>query len=226
MFQLFALTVTLAAPNVTVTDCLAWAKAEKVTKARTNACLKRLLQDAYPGQKLDAEAMSLDPWPATAWEPKLLKADLERALKHRAAACPPPADDVANVCDRSKELFEAQIGRKMSTYEDMNVGSFEAVLGKVIAGKKLTDADLTPTPDAGFSALTLWKLRNAAYARHGYIFKTQDLNDFFYAPRTGGMKVEGGMLPLTHERKKKVTLTAEDGANVRLIKQFEAKLKK
>ncbi|MCB9524081.1 MAG: YARHG domain-containing protein [Myxococcales bacterium] len=224
MIQLFTLVAALAAPNPSVAECHAWAKAEKVTQAQTNACLRRLLSDAYGG-KMDGELLTLDPNPATKWEPDFLKEDLERALKHHKTVCYAPTTDPATLCGRSEELFTRQIGRKMSLFEDVNVGSFEAVLGKIIAGQKLTKEDLTPSPDAGFSALTLWKLRNAAYARHGYKFKKQDLNDFFYGPRTGDQKLDNGMLPLTHELKANVTLTAEDGANVRLIKEFEARLK-
>lgn len=43
-----------------------------------------------------------------------------------------------------------------------------------MATKALTDSDL-----AGFSKAQLRIMRNEIYARHGYIFKSKDLKDYF-----------------------------------------------
>lgn len=69
---------------------------------------------------------------------------------------------------------------------------------------KLTEDDLM-----GFTKAELRIIRNEIYARHGYIFDSKDLRDYFmkkewYKPRT-----------------KNVKLSAIEQYNVNLIKQYE-----
>ncbi len=221
MTSLFALLVALAAPTTTA-DCLAWAKAPKAKPATTHACMGLLLTSAYSGPPT-AEALTLDPDASTHWEPELMRTDLAQAKAHIEAACG-GVDSPDTLCGRAKELFDSMLSRRLSLHEDVDRGSFAPVLAKVLKGEALTAADLAPGEGMHWSMLTLWRLRNAAYARHGYTFKKADLNDFFYGPRTV-TGTEKALLPLPKGTQAKVTLTAVDGANVRLIKAEEAKLK-
>jgi hypothetical protein len=53
--------------------------------------------------------------------------------------------------------------------------SIDPVLTKMLAGKKIETRELM-----GVASVTLWRLRNAPYARHGRPFKSPDLQTFFY----------------------------------------------
>lgn len=211
--------VLLAAPITPDAACEnTWAKAKAPANAETLRCARHFLQYGYGG-KWTSESLSFDPQYTHAIEKRYQTADLQRMIGHVKAACTPAADG-ADLCGRTLELFGAWVGRKTTLFEDVNLGSMQPVLEKVLAGKALTRDDLhADHPEMNWSALTLSKLRNAAYARHGYQFKNPDLNAFFYGPRA---KREGS-LPLPKGTTKTVKLTPIDGANVRLIKSLEGK---
>lgn len=199
-----------------------WPAAAKVDRNQTWACLTHYLTYAY-GQKPTAELMTLDPGYGHPVEVKLSVADLERMTNHVEAACDVAAAPVESECARGHELFQGMKHRRLGISEGVELGSFEPLLRKVLAGEELTEADLLVN-DTGpkWSLLTLWKLRNAAYARHGYLFKTPDLNTFFYGPREP--VGEPKLLPLAKKGEtKKVTLSKADTANVRLIKLMEGR---
>ncbi|MCA9541154.1 MAG: YARHG domain-containing protein, partial [Myxococcales bacterium] len=86
---------------------------------------------------------------------------------------------------------------------------FEALLGRARAGEGISEADL-----GGLSLTELRLLRNAVYARHGYAFRSHDLQTFFakakwYAPDPA----------YTPNR-----LSPEDGKTVRTIKSIEQRI--
>ncbi len=199
-----------------------WPKAKTADRNQTWACLTHYLTYAY-GEKPTAELMTLDPSYGHPIEVKLSVADLERMTNHVEGACDVAAAPVESECARGHELFQGMKARRFGISEGVELGSFEPLLRKVLGGEELTEADLRVNdPGPKWSLLTLWKLRNAAYARHGYRFTTPDLNTFFYGPREP--VGEPKLLPLGKKGStRKVTLTPADSANVKLIKLMEAR---
>lgn len=192
----------------------------KAAAKDTWACMTWYLTLAY-GKKPDAEAMSLDPGYGMPQEVRLANARLDNMVAHVSAVCDRSAAPVESECNRAAELFEGIKRRRLALLDDTVMESFEPVLATVLKGEKLSRAELKADDEVKWSPLTLWKLRNAAYARHGFKFKTPDLNVFFYGPRE-----ESSVLPLARGEKAKVELTAIDGENVRLIKSLESAKKK
>lgn len=219
----FALVAALAAP-VTGQYCeSAWPAAAKPTADQSKGCLAHFLRITY-GPKYDKEALSLDPGYGHGIEVKLTTDQLKKMVAHAKTACAGGDHPTESDCVRGLEFLEGMVDRRMSLFEDVNMGSFEPVLKKVLAGEKLERSDLVMEDGPSWSPLTLWRLRNAAYARHGYQFEKDDLNAFFYGPRDERHKT--ALLPLPKGTKKKVELTPIDGQNVRLIKDIEKGAKK
>jgi hypothetical protein len=222
-------TFAAAGPPGTDAGCLAWARRAAPTAAATAACVERLLWHGYL-RKPDAEALQLDPAYQSTLE-LALDAPLLAGMKaHLVAGC--PSEDAAGEtnwrCKRAHELVDHQAARRLRADEWPAPETLLPALAKVLAGEPLTEADLAAEGEPRFSPLGLWKLRNAAYARHGLVFKDPELNAFFYGPRPSGLPEHGpataeqrGLLPLPAGQRPKVTLSATDGANVRLIKRQE-----
>lgn len=187
----------------------------KASTKDTWACVDYYLTLAY-GRKPDAEMLSLDPGYGMPQEVKLPNSKLDNMVGHVAAACDRNAAPVESECNRGAELFEGIKRRRLALLDDTVMESFEPVLAAVLKGEKLTRAQLRADEEQKWSPLTLWKLRNAAYARHGFKFKTPDLNTFFYGPRE-----DSKLLPIAKGDKAKVELTPDDVANVQLIKTLE-----
>lgn len=187
----------------------------KASTKDTWACVDYYLTLAY-GRKPDAEMLSLDPGYGMPQEVKLPNSKLDNMVGHVAAACDRKAAPVESECNRGAELFEGIKRRRLGLLDDTVMESFEPVLAAVLKGEKLTRAQLRADEEQKWSPLTLWKLRNAAYARHGFKFKTPDLNTFFYGPRE-----DSKLLPIAKGDKAKVELTPDDVANVQLIKTLE-----
>lgn len=213
-----------AAPSIAEQCETAWPAAKTADRQKTWACLTHFLTYGY-GEKPTPELMTLDPGYGHPVEVKLSVADLDRMIAHVEKACDVEAAPVESECARGHEMLTGMKSRRMGIFEDVNLGSIEGPLRKVLAGQKLTRAEVfADHAELSLSLLSLWKLRNAAYARHGYRFKTPDLNTFFYGPREA--VGEPKLLPLARKGDtRKVTLTAEDTANVQLIKALEAKAK-
>lgn len=201
----------------------AWPKAEagKAGAKDTWACMTYYLTLAY-GSAPDAEMLTLDPGYGFPQEVKLSSAKLERMIGHVKAVCDPEAAPVESECKRADELLRGIASRRQGLFEHTTMESIEGVLATVLKGEKLTREQLhADDPEMSWSPLTLWKLRNAAYARHGYVFKTPDLNTFFYGPREGST-----LLPIKRGEGGEVELTENDRANVVLIKALETHKKK
>lgn len=201
----------------------AWPKAAagKAVAKDTWACMTYYLTLAYGGPP-DAEALTLDPGYGFPQEVKLSSAKLERMIGHVKAVCDPEAAPVESECKRADELFNGIASRRQGLFENTTMESIEGVLATVLKGEKLTREQMhADDPDMSWSPLTLWRLRNAAYARHGYTFKTPDLNTFFYGPREGST-----LLPIKQGEGAEVELTENDRANVVLIKSLETHKKK
>lgn len=86
------------------------------------------------------------------------------------------------------------------------VGDFDAVFERVRRGQAVDGPSLD-----GLGLVELRRLRNAAYARHGYAFRAQDLQTFF--ARRAWYAADPAYDPSR--------LTPTDGANIRLIKARE-----
>lgn len=226
-FGVFA-TSALAAP-ASEAQCLgAWPKQASPPAATTEACIDFLLTNAYFG-KPDAEALSLDPSPDSPLEVKLLTPELKAIKAHLAACKADPADPENWRCVRVHEFVDGMIARKNSLTDQGGLESLLPALSKVLKGEALVPEDMESDGYARHTPLGLWKLRNAAYARHGFAFKKDDLTAFFYGPRPEGIEAPdaesyAGLLPLAKGEKAKVDLTPVDGANVRLIAKMEGKL--
>lgn len=227
----FAALPAAAAP-ATDAQCLqAWPQAKSPSKAQTEACIDLLLTHAYGGRKPDAEALTLDPAVDSPVEVALETSALQ-AIKAHIAGCAPMKGETEDWrCTRIHEYVDGMIARKHSTDDQGGLESLAPALAIVLKGEKLGRDDLEAEGLARFSPLGLWKLRNAAYARHGFAFKKPDLNTFFYGPRPEGVSYLGaddseykGILPVPRGEKAKVELSPVDGENIRLIKSMEGKL--
>lgn len=227
MLSALTVIVMLSAPPTQAQCVDAWPKSANPTKELTQGCIDLLLKTAY-GPKVDAEALTLDPDYGHPIEVELSSAELGAIGKHIAAVCP-KSDEEDWRCTRAAEYVGGMRERKTSLFENLAVGDFARSLQRVVDGEELDRDDLCPGTETCWSALTLWKLRNAAYARHGYKFDKDDLNRFFYDPRPGGIgrteheDVRQNLLPLPRGLSKDVKLTPVDSKNVKLIKEYEAK---
>ena len=90
--------------------------------------------------------------------------------------------------------------------------SIEPQLDKALAGNKLVAAEV-----GKLASVSLWKLRNAPYARHGRPFKTADLQTFYYGDR-GKDVAQTKLLPLKPNPKfTDALLDKTDDANVSVV---------
>ncbi|CAN0454832.1 unnamed protein product, partial [Ectocarpus fasciculatus] len=108
---------------------------------------------------------------------------------------------------RAGEFYQGVLDRKMSVND--NGAWFDLLLEKILAGEPLAEADLRRQ----WSEMTLLKLANAVYARHGKDFDNPDLDAFFYGPRE--QLVAG--LPLTKTAPATISLTEVDQRNLTRI---------
>jgi hypothetical protein len=206
----------------------AWAAEAAPTRAASEKCIDVLLASAY-GPQVDDEALSLDPPNGDPIEFDLTTTELHAIARHVGSICPPRDGKTEDWrCIRAQEYIASMLDRKMSLFEGVEIGGFAALVQRVIDGKKLKRDDFCVDQDVCWSAFTLWKVRNAVYARHGYPFEQEDLNRFFYEPRPNGVEVleigdgeqsevRRNLLPLKRGTNKKVKLTAVDRANLAII---------
>jgi hypothetical protein len=181
------------------------------------ACVSGLLEQGY-GRAPDAELLSLDPSPFTKEELRFSRSTLQAALPLLRASC--PAEDPPGRCARAQEVLQAWIDRRMGTFEACcALEDARPLLDKVLRGEALpADALQLAGGARRWSPLTLWKLRNAVFARHGRTFQNEDLQAFFYGPAS-----------LWPELKVKANfsdndLTVTDRANLALVQAAEARL--
>jgi hypothetical protein len=108
--------------------------------------------------------------------------DFDAMADHASAVCPDAhgQHEFEDAC-LAREFFTSA-SEARTDHRDPNEEPLDDVIAKVFRGEELTVDDI-----AFMAPVSLWKLRNAPYARHGQIFKTADLNTFFggvsgYAP--------------------------------------------
>lgn len=189
-----------------------WADETNPSAKESLACAEHWVDIAYGGKATD-EDIQLDPYVSTTIALRYTTHQLLRMEKHIRQACkkcqtdrPGRAAEFLQRCAVAKmELFDSEIPDP--------AGDLRPMLKIVLAGKKLTKDDITR------NAVTLWKARNAVFARHGRPFKNPDLNGFFYEGKHGG---ESDFLPLKKNPKyNDAMLTKIDKANIALIRSLE-----
>jgi hypothetical protein len=134
--------------------------------------------------------------------------DFQAMADHTKAICPETGGHDYELPCMTRLFFESAAEARTSL-KDANDEPLGDVVAKVFAGKRLTVDDI-----AFMSPTSLWKLRNAPYARHGMIFKTADLRTLYaqvgdYAPNK---KFDESMLDANDEANVKLVADAQSGA--------------
>jgi len=114
-----------------------------------------------------------------------LTTDQLQALAAHVEAC-------GTRCDRSVQVaawFRAAANTHFDLIDPVTHESIEPLLGRLLAGKAIGTQELVRV-----SGVTLWRLRNAPFARHGRPFKNDDLQQFFYGERK--VALPSKLLPL------------------------------
>jgi hypothetical protein len=142
----------------------------------------------------------------------------QQMIRHIQAATP-EAPLARQIAERAQAYFAgAIVGRfTLRGLSSSPVNSIAPQLAKVLSGKRLQPADL-----ACFTPVTLWKLRNGVYARHGAPLHDPDLEAFFYGRRTALLKrpLHTSLLPRrVRADYKDDVLTEIDQYNIGLIEQ-------
>jgi len=171
-----------------------WPVRKKSDAATTRKCAEYwLLTYPYARELDDGDEMHFDHDPYVDNLPitiKVRRATWQAMAAHVHASKP---DDDDETMARALELFEGAAGA-LSSLSDMQFehGDLGAELDSVRQGMPMSmlddgeggyDPELLRGFLEGVTVVTLWKLRNAAYARWGYRFKNPDLDAFFYGSR-------------------------------------------
>lgn len=216
-----AVPLTPAAREAVARMCeLPWAMATKPALEDTRACVGYVLDLAY-GADRTAESLELDPPTGTSAALRFPAESLRNMARHVHALCPQPQGCVDLDQDpgarRAVEWLEAEAEARFSLFDAGPMASIEPALKVVLAGKPVTVGD-------EWSVLSLWKLRNAVFARHGRPFDDPDLRRFFYGPQAA----PGPGFPLkpAEGRWSDARLTAQDKKNAALLLAAEKKLRK
>lgn len=139
-------------------------------------------------------------------EAQALLADERRRLASRRARC--AGEDRAELDRLVALLAEPAVEPPSAPAAGDPDAAFAAALDAIRRGEAIDEAAL-----AGLDADRLRVLRNAAYARHGYVFKSSELRGFFEG--TGWYTADSGFDPSR--------LSPADVQNVALIKQHEGR---
>ena len=208
------------------------ASADKPSSKQTRRCARYWLRFAY-GKNLDIDALDFDPVPGIPASMKMTVSQLVRMKQHVQKVCGRVTpDDDFGACSfekvpflkRAEELFWREIGERVGTMDSLVMESMEPALDKVLAGQLLTKEELFVPDEAGakpecrWGWVTLWKLRNAVFARHGRPFLSKDLQNFFYS-QSKGKRAE--LKPV--EDFKNEMLSATDKKNVAAIQECDSK---
>lgn len=225
-----ALATTVAISVVGVTpegplDCeKEWPRAESPARARSLACVRHVLSLAY-GTSWTADDLDLDPPSGTAAALALSADTLTRMARHVRTLCPDGCHDVSAHPEptRAAEWLERELEARFSVTDHSMMRSIEPLLATILAGEALDPKALTDPNGGSWSVLSVWKLRNAVFARHGRRFDNPDLHRFFYGPdgaRAAGLPARPSNEPWSDAR-----LTPIDKKNVALLKSTEDRLR-
>lgn len=177
-----ALLLLLSAPPADRCE-KAWAQAVAPPAAEARGCLRYVLTLAY-GRAVTPDDLDLDPPRGTAEALRFGAARLRELAQQVRALCADGCTDVSKDPEpaRAAEWLEAEAEARFTLFDADLMGSIEAPLAAVLAGRAIT-------VESAWTPLTLWKLRNAVFARHGKRFESPDLTRFFYGP--DAVKVQG-----------------------------------
>lgn len=186
-----------------------------------NKTLNRLNYDIQPSPS----------WPISKFSKQKLELIAKHAATYHKTRVPndnTPKKYSANellqiaLIERTKDFFMTIADLYRSDYANINAicPNMLCALEPIIAGKPL-NTDL----NYAFDAFTLWKLRNAIFARHGKTFNHADLQAFFFDKREASNHL-AVILPLKPNPNFKISdLTTTDQENLKLIQTYENKLK-
>lgn len=207
-----------------------WPAAKKATRQLTEKCAGYWLR-VHGGfnDGSDLNDADLGPYVEHAAVTRFSSAQLRQMARHVEAARGALSEGLYANAHR---FFDVAARCHFSTLDLTASGAFAdhrtivARLETVLDGKPLD-----PTGLRDLSPMSLSKLRNAVYARHGRRFKSGDLNAFFYGEWKDGYKgvfADGGR-PRFLPRKQDPAfadsaLTAVDHQNVAVIKKIEARV--
>jgi len=185
----------------------------------TEACVRSQVESVY-GRDLDPGTIGLDVPAGAGGLLKLSRTQVEHALDAVRAVCSECSTDACDFRDiyclrfaAARRLFERELAAR-ATPIDSNAGvDISPLIATIAKGEGLDNRQLKV--DAGksrLSPLSLWRLRNAVFARHGRKFENSDLATFFYG-KGGCCKEQSDYSP--------DKLSQIDRANVKLIASLE-----
>lgn len=223
------LLLTMTAAQVAVSeDCHAsWTKDPRPPIKHSRKCAEAWLKATY-GPRFTVEDLSLDAPLGTKELVGLNAQQLRTMAGHVKKTCPKCTvsecadhDRACYIASRAVELFEGEAHLRVSIYDPVRMQSIGPLLWKVLAGQPLENEELEPSDGLRWTPLTLRKLRNAVFARHGRKFANPDLNALFYGPHPKDRKLPKLAINPDYAD---TLLTEIDKSNVRRIRQAERRL--
>ncbi len=207
-----------AAPSSASTTALCertWAAAAKPSLDETRTCVRHLLSIAY-GTNHAPDALELDPPTGTAAALRFPAARLRAMATHVAALCPGGCADLDKhrEASRATEWLNGEADARFTLFDAQMMAPIDGLLADVLAGRAVK-------LEGEWSPLTLWKLRNAVFARHGKRFESPDLTRFFYGPEAA--PAPGLPLKASAEAWSDKKLTAQDKKNIAALTAAEKK---
>jgi formylglycine-generating enzyme required for sulfatase activity len=185
----------------------------------TEACVRTYVESVY-GRDLDPGSIEMDV-PAGAGDlMKLSREQLAHARDTLGAVCSGCTTDTCDHRDlyclrfaAASRLFERELAARASTVDSSTGSDIAPLIASIAKGEALDNRRLQV--EAGrskLSPLSLWRLRNAVFARHGRKFQNPELSDLFYG-KGGCCKEQPDFSP--------GKLSKVDHANVKLITDLE-----
>jgi len=202
-----------------------WPAQDKPEPEVSLRCAAYWLRYGY-GEEYKPEDLSLDPACGGPISTGYTAEQFLRMQAHVRAAAKTKCDDVEKepVACRAIGYFAMEADSHQNLMDPWRLQEIHPLLGKVLKGKPVSEADLAPASPKGqgWSAVTLWRLRNAVFARHGRAFTNPDLQRFFYGEYPPDLTK--GLLPLKVDPAfNDARLTTVDRANIKLLKKHESK---
>ena len=185
----------------------------------TEACVRYFVESVY-GHTLDPGSIDMDV-PAGAGEMlKLARTQIDNAATAIGAVCSLCTTDTCDWRDTyclrfaaANRLFKREAEARASLIDAGSGIDTAPLLATIVKGGALNKHQLLTTGRGHpLSPLSLWRLRNAVYARHGRPFQNPDLPSLFYG-KGGCCKEQPDFSP--------DKLTNADRANVKLIASLE-----
>jgi len=200
-----------------------WHAADKPAPGDSLRCAAHWLRYGYR-EGYTEEDLMLDPTPGGPISVRFTSEQFLRMQAHVRAAASTQCDDIDKepIACRAIGYFSLESDCHLNLIDPWLLEEILPLLGKVLRGEELARRDLAPEDEGGprWSSVTLWRLRNAVFARHGRSFENPDLERFFYGAYP--TKLAGELLPRSkNPGYMDQLLTETDRNNIKLIKSFE-----